>query len=318
MTEDKKIKILVITDDQNFQDYAMSMLIGENYEVRHYSRQGEALSGLTREAPDLIISDFQAADIDALDICKKARSLPSFSRIPLIIIVEGATQLDKARLIYAGADDYMQKSLMEEELLLRVKLNLFRAARLQDVNPVSRLPGEAALLKELQKRIAAKSPSAVCRVDLYKFKEFNQRYGFKKGDEVIQYTAMLLRESLQYAGGPADFLAHAGGDNFFFIGSPLDTPVVVDRIINDFDKGIGLFYDEGDRKKGFILIKNRKGDILQVPLMRLHLGIATNENYLFTNPAQILQVANELKDFAQKTFEKSMYVKERRKGCPFA
>lgn len=318
MTSDKKIKIVVISEDQNFQDYATLMLIGENYEVRPYSRQNEALNNLTQDAPDLIISDFQSTQANGLDICKKIKSFSSLSHAPLIFVLEDASQLDKAKLIYAGADDYTQKSLLEEELLLRVKLNLFRSAKAQDINPVSLLPGQTALIKQLQKRIDTKSPYAVCGADLYKFREFNQRYGFKKGDELIRYAATLLGESLRYAGGPADFLAHAGGDNFFFISSPLDAQAVVDKAINDFDKGIGGFYDEPDRKKGFIVVKSRKGDIAQVPLMRLHIGIATNEHYSFSNPAQILQVANELKDFAQKSFEKSMYVKERRKDYPFS
>jgi PleD family two-component response regulator len=318
MTSDKKIKIAVISEDQNFQDYATLMLIGENYEVLPYFQQNEALRNLTQDAPDLIISDFQSTQANGLDICKKIKSLSSLSHTPLIFVLEGPSQLDKAKLIYAGADDYTQKSLLEEELLLRVKLNLFRSARAQDINPVSLMPGETALIKQLQRRIDAKSPCAVCGADLYKFREFNQRYGFKKGDEVIRYAATLLSESLRYAGGPADFLAHAGSDNFFFISSPLDAQAVVDKAINDFDKGIGGFYDEPDRKKGFIVVKSRKGDIAQVPLMRLHIGVVTNEHYPFTNPAQILQVANELKDFAQKSFEKSMYVKERRKDCHFS
>ena len=314
MIEDKKPKIFVITEDQNLQDYATLILMGENYEVKIYSRQNEALNELTKDAPDLIISDFQTAGINGMDICNKVRHLAPFSRPSLIFILEDVTQLEKAKLIYAGADDYIQKSLAEEELLLRVKLNLFRASQIQDINPLSRLPGEVTLLKELQKRIDAKSCFAAACVDLYKFKEFNQRYGFKKGDEVIQYAASVLLGSLRYAGGGTDFLAHSGSDNFFFISSPFDAQAIVDRVINDFDKGIGLFYDETNRKKGFILIKNRKGDILQVPLVRMYIGLVTNEQYPLTNPSQILQIANELKDFAQKTSEKSMYVKERRKG----
>lgn len=319
MMEDKKIKIFVVSEDQNFQDYAALMLMGENYEVKLYSRQREAMDELAKDAPGLIIADFQSANINGVDICKHIRSLSSFSHIPLIFILEDSAQtLERARLIYSGADDYMQKSLAEEELVLRVKLNLFRASRTQDINPVSHLPGEVALLRELQKRIDAKSLFAVAGADLYKFKEFNQRYGFKKGDEAIRYAASLIQRALQYAGNPTDFLAHSGSDNFFFVSSPFDAQAIADKVIKDFDEGIGLLYEEADRKKGFALIKNRKGDIIQVPIMRVYIGLVTNEHYPFTNPAQILQIANELKDFAQKTFEKSMYVKERRKDYPFS
>jgi hypothetical protein len=53
-----------------------------------------------------------------------------------------------------------------------------------------------------------------------------------------------------------------------------------------------------------------------VPLLRIHIGAVTNEFYPFISSAQVLQIAVELKNYAKK-FERSMYVKERRKTYPF-
>lgn len=318
MAEDKKTKILVIVDDQNLQDYLAAMLIGENYEVKIFSRAEAALNDLEKDIPDLIISDFQSAHINGIGVCKAVRKSFSFSTIPLIFLLEDSGQLEKAKIIYAGCDDYIQKSSLEEELLLRVRLNLFRVFRQQDVNPITRLPGQASLLKELQKRIDSKAQAAVCILDLYKFREFNQRYGFKKGDKVISYTASLITGVLRYYGGPDDFLAHPGSDNFFFITSPLAVEEIVKKIIIDFDAGIHLFYDAQDIKMGLTLIKNRKGDILKIPILRVYIGIATNEHFPFVEPVQIIQIASDLKNFAQKSFEKSMFAKERRKDWPFS
>lgn len=318
MTEDKKTKILVIVDDQDLQDYLAAMLIGENYEVKIFSRADAALNDLEKDIPDLIISDFQSARINGIEICKAARKSFLFSLIPFIFLLEDSSQLEKAKLIYVGGDDYIQKSSLEEELLLRVKLNLFRIFRQQDINPITRLPGQTSLLRELRRRIDAKAQTAVCHLDLYQFKEFNQRYGFKRGDEVIKYAGSLITEALRYYGSPTDFLAHPGSDDFFFITSPLGLEEIVNKIIIDFDQAAPSFYDDEDKKRGFIAIKNRKGDILQIPILRLYIGIATNERFPFIDPAQIIQIASELKDFAQKSFEKSMYAKERREGWPFS
>ena len=314
--EDKKIKISVIVEDKNIQDYIVLMLIGENYEVRAYSWQGEALSELEKDIPDLVISDSQSTNIDSVYICKAVRKNFLFSQTPFIFILKDSAHLEKAKLIYAGADDYIQTSSIKAEFLLRVKLALYRASRQQDINPVSRLPGQASLLKELQKRIDSKTLFAVSYLDLYKFREFDQRYGFKKGDEVIKYAASLIIRSLRNSGSPSDFLSHPRGDDFFFITSPRGVETIADKIIKDFDEGISEFYDDEDRKRGAVFIKNRKGDILEIPILRIYIGVVTNEHYSFINPAQIIQIAVELKNFAQKNFEKSMYVKERRKECP--
>lgn len=316
--EDKKIKISVIVQDRDLQDYLAAMLIGENYEVKTHSRQDTALNELEKNIPDLIISHFHSPDINGVEICKALRKTFLFSHIPLIFLLEDASQLEKAKLIYAGGDDYIQKSSLEEELLLRVKLNLFRISRQQDINPITGLPGQASLLKELRQKIDSKAQAAVCRLDLYKFREFNQCYGFKRGDELIKYTGALIAESLRYYGSPDDFLAHPASDNFFFITSPLGVEDIVDKIIIDFDKGVLPFYNDEDKKRGFTIIKNREGGILKIPIVRVYIGIATNEHFPFIEPIQIIQIASELKDFAQKSFEKSMFAKERRKEWPFS
>ena len=63
-----------------------------------------------------------------------------FVHIPLIFILEETGPLTVGKVIYSGADDYVQKSTIEEEFLLRVKLSLHRVMRQQDVNPITHLP----------------------------------------------------------------------------------------------------------------------------------------------------------------------------------
>ena len=318
--EERKIKIYIISEDSYIQDYAVLMLVGENYDVKFYNKQSDALAVLEKDSPDLIISDFKSENINGLELCKVVRKIPLLSHLPLIFLLEpgGPEQLNKAKLVYAGADDYIQKSVLEEELILRVKLNLYRLSRQQDMNPLSRLPGQASLMKELKRHIEAKNKIAVCRVDLFQFKQYTHRYGFRKGDEAIKYTGALILKVLRELGSSSDFLAHPDGDNFFFITVAEAADVIAERIIAEFESGIGAFYDDNDRTQGAITFKDRKGEVQKFPLLRIHLGVVTNEHYPFIDPTQVIQIATELKDFAQSNFEKSMFIKERRKEWPFS
>ena len=320
MVEEKKVKINIFSEDQYLQDYAVLMLVGENYEVKVYSNQTEALADLANDPPDLIISEFSSPHFNGLEVCKAIRKTPFFSHIPLLFVLDttGPQQLHKAKLVYAGADDYFQKAALEEELLLRVKLSLYRAYRRQDLNPISLLPGQSSLIKELQRRIESKEQIALCCLDISQFKDFNRRYGFQKGDEVIRYTGSLILKVLRSSGGSRDFLAHPQNDDFFFITLAATAQEIAEKIIKEFTSTIGSFYDTEDRAQGFIVLKNRKGELEKIPLLRLYIGIATNECYAFVDPTQAIQIATELKDFAQKNFDKSMYVKERRKEWPFS
>lgn len=317
MAELKKTKISLIVEERTVQDYLVLILIGEDYEVKAYSTQNEALASLERDTPDVIVSAFRSANINGLDICKVLRKNFLFRYTPIIFILDDADSLDKAKLIYAGADEYLQKSAIEEELLLKIKLSLSRVGREKDINPLTGLPGQTNLLREIQKRVDEKTLFAVSRADLYKFRFYNQRYGFKKGDELIKYAASVILKVLKDFGSPSDFLAHPQNDDFFLLTQHDSAESMADRITKTFDLNISSFYDMEDRKRGHLLIKNRKGEIMKIPFMKIYIGIITNENYQFINPTQVIQIGTELMQFAQKSSDKSAYAKERRKVYPF-
>jgi len=311
-----KAKILLIIEDIGLQDYVSLILMGEGYPIQIYGSQDDLLNNINKESFDLVIVDFSSPHIDGLKVCKIIRESFPIRFTPVIMLLPAKDSLIKAKVIYSGADDYLEKSLLSEELLLRVKAALWRVYRYQDINPLTKLPGISTAIKELREKIESKELFAVGYAELFQFRRFNDRYGFKRGDEIIVQTAMLIRQALVKFGSPYDFLAHFGGDDFIFITLPDSADPLCKKIIKDFDDAILSFYDKKDIERGCILVKNRKGEISSYPFLRISIGLVTNEYYALTSTAQIIQITTELKDYAKK-FEKSMYVKERRKSYPF-
>ena len=309
------LKILVVVENKKMQDYITSILHGEGYRVVATSTQNEGMHLLSQQQFDLIIADFLSSQVEGLKICKKVRENLLHS-VPVILLLSDREYLTKAKVILGGADDYINADSLQEELLPRVKVNLWRVFRYHDINPLTKLPGISSFLKELRKRIDDNQPLSVSYTDIFKFKEFNDRYGFKKGDEVIKYTATLIEKTLKELGSPSDFLAHLGGDNFIFISLPESVEIICRTIIENFDRNIPLFHTEEDRRKGYFIVKNRKGNLLKIPLLRISIGIVTNEYYSLFSCGQVIQIANELREYAQK-FDKSIYIKERRRSYPF-
>ena len=115
MAEERKTKIAVIVEEQSLQDYIVLLLVGENYEVKGYSSQDEAISALGGDIPELIIIDFQTPRINGIDVCKALRKNYFFNNVPLIFLMPEAdtAQLNKGKAIYAGCDDYIQNSKIE-------------------------------------------------------------------------------------------------------------------------------------------------------------------------------------------------------------
>jgi len=317
METNHKITLFILTENKNLQEDIVSSLSKDDFEIKVYSSGDEAIADSEKAPPELVISDLLSTNINGLDICKELKTNFLFRYVPIILILPDGETRDKEKLIYSGADDYIRASAVTSDILARIKLNLYRIARQQDINPLTRLPGQFSLLKELQKRIESKNLFALYYADLYRIREFNQRYGFKKGDEVIKYTSSLIFKALRDFGSPSDYLSHPRNDDFIFIALPDSIDTIGNWIINEFDKNIANLYDAEDAKRGYILFKNRAGEIRKIPFLRIYIGVVTNEHYSFFNPGQLIQVATELRIFAQNNFQKSIYVKDRRRSYSF-
>ena len=61
-----------------------------------------------------------------------------------------------------------------------------------DVSPLTKLPGNIAILKQVQGRLQRGEKFALAYCDLDHFKPFNDRYGFGRGDEVIKMVGRLI------------------------------------------------------------------------------------------------------------------------------
>jgi GGDEF domain-containing protein len=151
---------------------------------------------------------------------------------------------------------------------------------------------------------------AFCYADLDHFKEFNDRYGYNRGDRVILLVSKILRDMVR-ALAPGGFVGHIGGDDFTF-SVPVDClESTCDEIIELFDELIPFQYSEEDRRTGYFLGKDRRGSLHRIPLMTLSIGIVTNLVQAFGHTAEVSERAGEMKTYA-KTLPGSVYVVDRR------
>jgi GGDEF domain-containing protein/CHASE3 domain sensor protein len=181
-----------------------------------------------------------------------------------------------------------------------------------DASPLTRLPGGIAIENVLKRRLESEHPLAFCVLDLDNFKAFNDHYGYAHGNDVIKETAHIIEDAVKSQGSPEDFVGHIGGDDFVVITTPAMMRGISAEIIKQFDGRIPDFYNQGDRKNGFIFGKSRYGEAMRFPLMTLSIAIVTNEQHKLSNPLETSELAAELKDYA-KTIARSVYVVDKRR-----
>lgn len=179
---------------------------------------------------------------------------------------------------------------------------------LLDASPLTGLPGNLAIEKEIEKRFSEKKLFTLCHVDLDNFKPFADKYGYAWGSEVIKEVARILTNHLRITEHEGDFVGHVGGDDFIIISEPERTEQLCQKIVDEFDLRIMRFYSEKDRQKGFIMGKDRQGNQQKFPLITMTIAIVTDDGTHFQGPLDMAKKAAELKEYA-KTLPGSNYVK---------
>jgi putative two-component system response regulator len=113
---------ILVVDDQP----AIAGLMGQLLSMRGYdvvtasdAQQGEA--EVRRQAPDLILSDVRMPGKSGYDFCRELKSDPATRLIPFVLITGLTDSADKVHGIEAGADDFLNKPVLAEELTARVK-----------------------------------------------------------------------------------------------------------------------------------------------------------------------------------------------------
>ena len=114
-------RVLVVDDDPVICELVASTLAEHGYPTRRASDAREALYLIQRETPDVILVDVHLPDISGYQLCRRLRD--DFGDSIGIIVISGERKesFDRVAGMLLGADDYMVKPFILDELLARVQ-----------------------------------------------------------------------------------------------------------------------------------------------------------------------------------------------------
>ncbi|MFN3550986.1 MAG: response regulator [Endomicrobiia bacterium] len=307
----KKGKVLIIEDEEAIRILLKDILEDEGYEVFTAENGLQGIEYLKKDIPDVILLDCQMPKMDGYETIKTIRNNPYWANIPVIFLTVKSTENDQIKGIELGADDYMVKPFNRKILIAKMNILLKRKQLDLNINPLTKLPGNIMIQKEVETRLLKDIPFVLLYIDLANFKAYNDYYGFFKGDEVIKHTAQILVKTVEEYDKERSFVGHIGGDDFVVVTTVEAYKQITEQIIEKFDSTIKNFYNEEDIKKGFITTKNRQGEIQNFPIMTISIAAISSQKTKVIHYAELSQRAAELKKYAKK-FNKSIFVEERR------
>ena len=139
-------KVLVVDDEQEIRDLLNTFLTQQGYDVFLASNGTAAIQLANQEDPGVILLDVKMPEIDGIEVCKRLKAEEKTKSIPIIILTGLGDRELEAYL--EGADDFVRKPFLIEELSIRVK------SALHIRNLTNELDRALAYIKELEKNLA--------------------------------------------------------------------------------------------------------------------------------------------------------------------
>ncbi len=156
---------------------------------------------------------------------------------------------------------------LSAKALLRV-LNEKNLIAARDQNPLTKLPGNTLIYSYISEALAdTRNDYTFVYYDFDNFKPYNDRYGFRNGDRVILLFAEILQKRFSRENC---FIGHIGGDDFFVGFKNFafeEAHELTAMTIQEFTEGVRPYYDELDRKRGYIESKDREGNLKRFSLL---------------------------------------------------
>ena len=178
-------------------------------------------------------------------------------------------------------------------------------------NPLTQLPGNVPINEHIDRLLESGTRFWVCYCDLDHFKPFNDVYGYRRGDDVIQMTGRILSG---HCDPDRDFIGHIGGDDFMLLFQSEDWETRCRAILADFEASVLDYYSLEDRDRGGYISEDRQGKKVFYSLMSLSLGTIRVEPHQYYSHHQIATQASEAKKQAKKIHGNSLFVDRRQPG----
>ncbi|NOK16645.1 response regulator [Corallococcus carmarthensis] len=220
----ERAKVMVVDDDPEAVRALSQALVSDAVEVVGLENAYGLLDALAQHRPDLLLLDVQMPGPSGFDLCRILRLTPEWQELPILLITTQVGLEFRLAAFQAGADDYLAKPVLKEELRARVHARLERARLSRErterdalTGLMLRRPFVEAVATRLSEARRSDRPLALCFLDVDHFKKVNDQHGHLAGDRVLTRLGRLLgarfrREDLRARWGGEEFVVALLGE----------------------------------------------------------------------------------------------------------
>lgn len=181
---------------------------------------------------------------------------------------------------------------------LFVAISELRVEAARHANPLTFLPGNIPISEHVARLLTSGAGFAACYADLDHFKPFNDRYGYKRGDEMIKLAAQII---VQEVDERRDFVGHVGGDDFVILFQSGNWQHRCERIVERFNCEALSLIDIEDLEAGGLLGRDRRsGESFLAPYTTISIGGVRAHPGRYSSHEEVASAATEAKSLAKR------------------
>jgi diguanylate cyclase (GGDEF)-like protein len=310
-TDSMADRVLVADDDPASAALLKRVLTQAGFEVVVVTDGLQAVEWAIRNGPVAVMLSVSLPTIDGYEVLTRLRR---DHRTLFTVVIFVTSQSGPGDIVHGWSlepDDFVVKPFDPDALVARLRARISRV-RAALAASWALLPGGVSIETRIRDLIRRHEGFALLYVDIDRFKAFNDRYSWIRGNRAIEMLARVLRSVANDVDADA-FAGHVGGDDFVMIVRPELAEKAATDVIARFDRAAPRLYDPADRRAGFVEVQDRRRKLERYPIMTLSIGIATTATRRFGHFGAVAAVAAEMKQVAKRD-EFSSYAIDRRSG----
>lgn len=226
----RHVRVLVVDDVASARKMLSDLLKVQQFQVFEATTGSEALDMLVRHPGiDMVITDYNMPDMDGYELTRRIRREHGSDRLRIIGISSSADRLLSASFLKAGANDFVYRPFVVEELQCRIGHNIETLSQIRQLrlaafsDYLTGLRNRRHFFDEGPARVASclerGEACSMAMLDIDHFKQLNDTYGHEIGDRVLKAVATRLSSLVE----DGDYLlARLGGEEFGILLTGMD------------------------------------------------------------------------------------------------
>ena len=216
INKNRYVNLLIVEDCYMTREIQKHILKKLKFNILEAKNGQEALKILDNNKVDLILTDLIMPIMDGKELIKKIRKIKKIMELPIIVISSNEDKNIFLKALKLGANDYLKKPFLNEELVIRVNnlLDLYDSfkkihSQLQ-IDALTGVYNRFYLENVLENVFNIYEKKSVAMLDIDHFKKINDTYGHQFGDKILKDFASKIKSVIR----KSDVVVRYGGEEF--------------------------------------------------------------------------------------------------------